>query len=131
MSIVVRKAVPADLSPVVEILNHGVKTRHSIGYYESRTADEMKEWFEEHVLSSRYPLLIAEEDGHILGWISMSPYRKGREAFNRTGEVSAYVHENYLRTGLGQLLLDRMLEFASESGSELFSPLFSTGIFQV
>jgi len=116
MSITVRKAVSNDLFAVVEILNHGVKTRHSIGYFENRTAEEMREWFEEHLSEERYPILLAEEEGQVLGWISLSPYRKGRPAFNRTGEISAYIHEGYQRKGLGQLLLDRALEFAFVNG---------------
>jgi len=49
----------------------------------------------------------------------MSPYRKGREAFNRTGEVSAYIHEDHRRKGLGQKLLDEMLKFASAGGFKI------------
>ena len=113
MNIVVRKAAENDLPAIVEILNHGIKTRHSVGYFVSQSAAEMKEWFDEHILSERYPVMVAEEDGHILGWISLSPYRKGREAFNRTGEISAYIHEDHHRKGIGQKLLDHMLLFAS------------------
>ena len=116
MNIVVRKAAENDLPAIVEILNHGIKTRHSVGYFVSQSAAEMKEWFDEHILSERYPVMVAEEDGHILGWISLSPYRKGREAFNRTGEISAYIHEDHHTKGIGQKLLDHMLLFASGSG---------------
>ena len=119
MSITLRKADEADLPGVVEILNHGIKTRHSVGYFVSQTEAEMKEWFEEHVRSERYPIIVSEEDGKVTGWISMSPYRKGREAFNRTGEVSAYIHEEHQRKGLGQKLLDRMLDFATRAGFKI------------
>jgi phosphinothricin acetyltransferase len=119
MNIIIRKAVETDLPAVVEILNHGIKTRNSVGYNESQTVEAMKEWFEEHILSPRYPILIAEEEDQVLGWISLSPYRKGREAFNRTGEVSAYIHEDHHRTGLGQKLLDEMLRLAGGMGYKI------------
>jgi len=119
MSLTFRKAVEADLPAVVEILNHGIKTRHSVGYFVRQAESEQKEWFEEHVLSERYPIIVSEEEGKITGWISMSPYRKGREAFNRTGEVSAYIHEDHRRKGLGQKLLDEMLKFASAGGFKI------------
>ncbi len=119
MNITFRKASETDLPSVVEILNHGIKTRHSVGYFVSQSESEQKEWFEEHVRSERYPIIVSEEDGKVTGWISMSPYRKGREAFNRTGEVSAYIHEDHRRKGLGQKLLDCMLEFASEEGFKI------------
>lgn len=119
MNTIFRKAVEADLPAVVEILNHGIKTRHSVGYFVSQSEAEQKDWFEEHVRSERYPIIVSEEDGKVTGWISLSPYRKGREAFNRTGEVSAYIHEDHRGKGLGQKLLDRMLEFASGEGFKI------------
>ena len=116
MSIICRKAVEKDLTSIVEILNHGIKTRHSVGYFISQTESDMEEWFHEHLTSERFPVLVAEESDKIVGWISLSPYRKGRDAFNRTGEISAYIHEKYHRKGIGQELLDRILEFASSVG---------------
>ncbi|MCX6281990.1 MAG: GNAT family N-acetyltransferase [Bacteroidetes bacterium] len=122
MRIVLRKAAGDDLPAIVEILNHGIKTRHSVGYFVSQSVDEMKDWFEEHTGSERYPILVAEENKQITGWISLSPYRKGREAFNRTGEISAYIHEDYHRKGLGQMLLDAILVFSAENS---FSIIFA------
>ena len=119
VNMIIRKAVETDLPAVVEILNHGIKTRNSVGYNERQTVEAMKEWFEEHLLGLRFPILVAEEEGRVLGWISLSPYRKGREAFNRAGEVSAYIHEDHHRTGLGQKLLDEMLRLAGGMGYKI------------
>ncbi|MCX6286574.1 MAG: GNAT family N-acetyltransferase [Bacteroidetes bacterium] len=116
MSIILRKAVEGDLPALVEILNHGIKTRQSVGYYVSQSVAEMKDWFAEHMHSERYPVMVAEEDNQVIGWISLSPYRKGREAFNRTGEISAYIHEDHFRKGIGQKLLDHILLFAAGTG---------------
>ncbi|MCX6283902.1 MAG: GNAT family N-acetyltransferase [Bacteroidetes bacterium] len=116
MSIILRKAAEKDLPAVVEILNHGIKTRHSVGYHTSQSVPEMKDWYDEHITTERYPVIVAEEEGKVTGWISLSPYRKGREAFNRTGEISAYIHEDHFRTGIGQMLLDHMLLFAGGMG---------------
>lgn len=116
MGTIIRKAVKGDLPSVVEILNHGIRTRHSVGYFTSRNEEEMKDWFMEHLEDERYTMLIADCDGDVAGWITLSPYRKGREAFNRTGEISAYIHEQRQRSGLGQALLDAILQHASEKG---------------
>ena len=115
MEIFVRRATVKDLPAIVEILNHGIKTRHSVGYFNAQSVPDMQEWFVIHC-EKRYPVFLAESGNTITGWISMSPYRKGREAFNRTGEISAYVHEEYQRSGVGQRLLDYMLAFAKETG---------------
>jgi phosphinothricin acetyltransferase len=129
MSILIRKAVEGDLPAVVEILNHGIKTRHSVGYYVNQTMAGMQDWFDEHIFSIKYPILVAEESDQLIGWISLSPYRKGREAFNRTGEISAYIHEDYHRMGLCQNLLDEMLLFAAGMGFKvIFAIVFDGNI---
>jgi len=111
----IRRATAKDLPAIVEILNHGIKTRHSVGYFNARSVEDMQDWFTIHG-ERRFPVFLAEDQNKINGWISLSPYRKGREAFNRTGEISAYIHEDYQRSGIGQKLLDHMLTFAKESG---------------
>jgi L-amino acid N-acyltransferase YncA len=115
MEMRIRRATGEDLPEIVEILNHGVKTRHSVGYYTAQSVPGMLDWFSVHT-EERYPVFLAEDQDKVTGWISMSPYRRGREAFDRTGEISAYIHEEHQRTGLGQKLLDHMLDFARTSG---------------
>jgi phosphinothricin acetyltransferase len=113
----VRRAEPGDIDQVVEILNQGVSTRHSIGYFEPQTVDQMRSWYKEYLVSARYPILLAEDlNGRIDGWISLSPYRKGREAFSHTGEISAYVRDAARRKGVAQLLVDSVLNYAAEHG---------------
>ena len=127
-----RKAGHADLKAVVEILNHGVKTRHSVGYFQSQDESDMQAWFDEHILSKRYPIFVAEENNKIVGWISISPYRKGREAFNRTGEISAYIHEDHQALGIAQKLLDKMLEFAVLMGFRIiFAVVLDKNVYSI
>ena len=119
MSMIIRRAVLADLPAIVGILNHGIKTRHSVGFFASQSPDGMRDWFEEHLTDPRYPVMVAEGNAQMVGWISLSPYRKGREAFDRTGEISAYIHEDYQRKGICQMLLDHILQFAAGTGFKI------------
>lgn len=117
MALSVRKAMDKDLQEVVSILNQGIRTRHSIGFYHSQTVEDMSPWYYEHLNEERYPILVAEdEDLNLAGWISLTPYRKGREAFNRTVEISSYIREDLRRTGVAQTLVDAAMEFAKENG---------------
>ena len=50
-------------------------------------------WFKEHD-QKKYPIIVAEQNDKILGWISLSPYRPGRLALRFTAEVSYFVHNN-------------------------------------
>ena len=60
----------------------------------------------------QFPIYVAEEDGNVAAWLSFSPYRPGRQALDRTTEISYYVHENYRRKGIGEALLSFALQLA-------------------
>jgi len=97
----------ADLEAVNEIYNQAVESKFSTAHTEPVSMDERMNWFSEHS-NPRYPVYVWEEEGVIAGWLSFSPYRKGREALHATAEVSYYVHNAYRRRGIGR----RLLEFA-------------------
>jgi phosphinothricin acetyltransferase len=128
MDAIIRRASKNDLPAIVEILNQGIKTRHSVGYFNARSVQDMQDWFTIHE-EEKYPVFLSLDKKKATGWISLSPYRKDREAFDRTGEISAYIHEDYQRTGIGQKLLDHILTFAKESGFRIiFAIVFDNNI---
>lgn len=71
--------------------------------------DSKLQWFVEHT-SDKYPIFVSEVDNKVVGWISLSPYRYGREALRFTAEVSYYIDTNYHRKGIGSRLLDYIIE---------------------
>ena len=81
----IRRASADDLPAIVEILNHGIKTRHSVGYLSAQTAPGMQDWFKIHI-DKRFPVFLwLENENKTTGWISMSRYRKGRELLTGPG----------------------------------------------
>ena len=64
-------------------------------------------WFEIHLPSSR-PLWVIEKDGCIAAWLSFSSFY-GRQAYQRTAELSVYVHQEFRQRGLGRHLLTQAL----------------------
>ncbi len=111
----IRCASEKDLIEIVEIFNQAIRTRTSTGYLKEVTVEDREEWFFEHI-QEKYPILIAEKNNKIVGWISIDPYRKGRKAFEKTVEVSFFVHNDYRRKGIGDQLLRRMMETAKKLG---------------
>jgi phosphinothricin acetyltransferase len=99
MNINIRHALEKDLTEIVEIFNQAITTRTSTGYLDKFTVEERKEWFSEHT-KEKYPILVAEQNNTIAGWISIDPYRKGRKAFEKTVEVSFFIHNDYKRKDL-------------------------------
>jgi L-amino acid N-acyltransferase YncA len=111
----IRFASEKDLKEIIDIFNQGIRTRSSTGYLHEMTVGDRQEWFMEHT-PEKYPILVAEFDNTILGWISLDPYRKGRKAFERTGEISSFVHPEYWRKGVGGQLLSAMMQTTKKLG---------------
>ena len=110
---VIRTASPADLGAINEIYNHYVL--HSTCTYQEQpeSPEGRRLWFQHH--GDRHPVIVAETDGEVLGWGSLSVYH-ARSAFRRTVENSVYVHPRHQRRGIGSLLLQELIARARELG---------------
>lgn len=115
MNINIRHALEKDLEEIVEIFNQAIQTRTSTGYLDKFTVYERKEWFFFHT-NKKYPILVAEQNKKIVGWISIDPYRKGRKMFEKTGELSLFIHNDFKRKGIGNQLLIAMMKTAKKLG---------------
>lgn len=51
---------------------------------------------------------MAEKDGTIMGYASLSSYRE-KEAFKATVELSIYIHANYRKCGVATALMEAIL----------------------
>ena len=97
-----------DLVAVNEIYNQAVATKFSTAHTEPITMEERTAWFREHD-QEHYPVYVWEENGMVAGWISFSPYRKGRKALRSAAEISYYVHTGFQRRGIGSRLLEYVI----------------------
>ncbi|PKL38510.1 MAG: N-acetyltransferase [Spirochaetae bacterium HGW-Spirochaetae-1] len=128
MEILIRNAINNDLQEIIDILNQAIRTRKLVGFTKEFNVEEREEWFLDHS-QDNYPILIAECNNKILGWISISPYRKGREALDKTVEVSCFIHTDYQRQGIGNKLLSEILKISKNSGkTNIIAILFNTNI---
>ncbi len=94
-----------DSEAIVEIYNQAIKAGQNTADTETFTLAERTEWFESHS-PEKYPLLVAKEGNEILGYLTISPYRYGREALKHTAEVSYYIHFDHHRKGVATQLMD-------------------------
>ena len=65
--------------------------------------------------SALHPWLIAEEDGHVLGYASSSPYHR-RPAYRWTVETSIYLAPEAQGRGMGRQLLSALVELLTRYG---------------
>ena len=63
----------------------------------------------------RYPIIVAELDGHVVGWASLGPW-SDRPAYRETAESSFYVHPEHRGLGIGRKLKSAILEEARLAG---------------
>ncbi len=78
-----------------------------------RTLVDQQQWLDEH--SGAHPAVVAEVDGVIAGYGSLSEY-KPRPAYRTSVEDSVYVHRDYQGEGVGRLLLSSLVGLAVDHG---------------
>ncbi|MBL7032649.1 MAG: N-acetyltransferase [Candidatus Delongbacteria bacterium] len=112
----IRLARTADLPAILEILNQAI-TEETIAIIDPVNLAERQQWFVQHTPAT-FPILVAEVQGKISGWCSLSAYRSGRRALGLVTEISYFVHRDQRRRGIATLLVERMLALAPGLGYE-------------
>ncbi|MEZ4999404.1 MAG: N-acetyltransferase family protein [Bacteroidales bacterium] len=108
---IIRPATTDDLFFIDEIYNLAILTRQSTADTIPYTHAEREAWYRGHD-PNRYPVFVAEENGIVTGYGSLSPYRPRREALRYAAEVSYFVHPGHHRRGIGSILLSHAIETA-------------------
>jgi L-amino acid N-acyltransferase YncA len=111
--ITVRNATTADAADIAAIYNEGIEDRVATLETELRTADERRAWLAGH--GDRYPVLVAERDGHVVGWGSLNRFNP-RPAYDHVVDFSVYVARGLRGHGIGRLLLGALVEAARSLG---------------
>jgi phosphinothricin acetyltransferase len=107
---------PADESHIADIARiYNQAVRHTVATFdtEEKTAGEMEVWFRHH--DARFAVFVAGGEGPAAGWASLSRW-SDRGAYRDTAEVSIYVDERCRDRGIGQKLLERLVEHARRQG---------------
>jgi phosphinothricin acetyltransferase len=78
-----------------------------------RTLEDQQRWLDEH--SGAHPALVAVEGDSVVGFGSLTEY-KPRPAYRTSVEDSVYVHRSYQGRGVGRLILESLLELATDHG---------------
>jgi len=124
----IRLAQIEDWDRVIEIYNQAVRYGLQTADMEEVYVSDKTEWFQEHD-DAQYPIFVYELDNDVVGWLSISPYRKGREALRFTAEVSYYIDGNYQKMGIGSQLMKYALNRLPQLGiKSLFAILLDVNI---
>lgn len=107
---VIRSAYELDVPQMRTIYNYEVKNGVATLDVEPRSLEDRMEWYKAH-RTKNHPLIIAEVDGIIFGYASLSPYRS-KDAYDTTVELSVYVHPDRRNLGVATALMRAILRKA-------------------
>ena len=113
IQIKIRMAAIDDLTAINDIYNYYVANSTCTYQTNPETMEERYTWFNEH--DKKYPIILAENNGIVIGWASISRFKK-REAYTPTVENSIYVRHDKLFKGIGAMLLKEIIKIAKEIG---------------
>jgi phosphinothricin acetyltransferase len=111
--VVIRAAERRDAEGIRTVYNHYVNESTALFDMVPRTLDEQVQWIDEH--SGVHPALVAELDGQIVGFGSLSSFRP-RPAYSTTVEDSVYLLDGHQGRGIGRRILEELLRLADAHG---------------
>jgi L-amino acid N-acyltransferase YncA len=109
----IRLATPEDAEAIRTIYNVEVLDSTNTFDMVPRTEEEQAAWLRGH--SGVHPAIVAEEDGVVLGFGSLSVFRE-RSGYAATAENSVYVDRAHQGQGIGRALLNELLVLAAAHG---------------
>jgi phosphinothricin acetyltransferase len=108
-----RSATPADAVAIASIYNQGIEDRIATFETEPRSPDDIRAALQER--GERFPTVVAERDGRIVGCAWVSSYR-ARACYAGIGEFSVYAERSARGTGVGRLVLAELLAECERRG---------------
>lgn len=113
----IRKAEQSDLGAILAIYNYEVVNGTATLDLHPRTLADWQIWFDAHNRDGEnHPLYVAEENGTVLGYVSLSSYRV-KEAYRSTVELSVYVEQHHRREGIASAMMAFVLDLARNDDS--------------
>ena len=105
----IREANISDVPAMAEIYNQAILETVATFDLVPQSMEDREIWFAKY--GGQYPLIVAEIEGKIAGYSSLSAFRD-KEAYARTTELSIYISPTSQGNGVGKLLMEEILKRA-------------------
>ncbi|MFI5381427.1 MAG: GNAT family N-acetyltransferase [Tepidisphaerales bacterium] len=110
---ILRRATIGDCAAINAIYNYYVVHSTTTYQIEPDTLEVRERWFTAH--DPRYPVIVAERNGAVVGWGSLNIWRS-RQAYENTVENSVYVADGLHGQGIGSTILVELIRLGREIG---------------
>jgi len=110
----IREAIENDLPNLLAIYNEIIMHTTAVYDYEPHTPEMKRQWYETKKQQG-FPIFVAEEDGKILGFSSIGPFRAWA-AYKYSVENSVYVDVSVRGKGIGKLLIPPLIDASKKLG---------------
>ena len=107
----IRPAILSDVPAITEIYNEAVLNGVATFDTEIKSLEDRSKWFQ--LRAENNPIIVAIVSDDVVGWASLNAWSE-RAAYNKTAEVSIYIHKNFRAKGIGSLLFKSLLKTAEE-----------------
>jgi len=109
----IRLAKEPDLEEILSIYNDVILTMTTVFEYKPHTLEMRRKWFESKQKDG-YPVFVAEENGHVIGFSSYGQFRAW-PAYKYSVENSIYISSEHRSKGIGKLLMPPLIESAMKN----------------
>ena len=113
--IIIRHCAPGDYDAVVEIYNHYIENSHTTFDARPYSIGERAPWFSPFHESGPNQLLVAENNGTVLGFCCSTPFEH-RAAYDISVETTVYLTPEATGEGVGKRLYEVLLQNLSGIG---------------
>ncbi|MCP1623378.1 GNAT family N-acetyltransferase [Pseudomonas nitroreducens] len=121
----IRNASQADLGSLRDIYNDAVAHTTAIWNTDIVDLENRRSWLDQRT-GQGFPVLVAEDDGEVLGYASYGPWR-AFAGYRETVEHSVYVRADQRGKGLGPLLMQALIERARSQGLHVMVAAIESG----
>lgn len=123
-----RLAVSSDLVTICDILNQAIAKGGLNAFSGPVDLNNRQRWLANHV-PDKYPVYVLTIQQQVVGWLSYSPYRAGRDTLAGVTEIAYYLHHDWQGKGLGKQMLQFLIVQAPKLGfTHLLAILMDTNI---
>lgn len=113
MKLLIRRATLDDAAALLDIYAYYVKYTAISFDYDVPDEDEFRHRMEEII--PRYPYIVAETDGKIVGFAYAAPF-SSRKAYEWSAELTVYTHKDFQKCGIGGLLYSELEKVLGKMG---------------